>query len=459
MQNWLPDLADEAVPKYLAIASALARDIEAGLLKPGDRVPPQRDLADRLSVDLTTVTKAYNEVRRLGLIEGGGRRGSFVRAGAGGQAEATGAMLTDTGMNLPPEPLGGSLAARFRDGVADLLTGAAGAARFQYQPSGGAQADRAAGAARLAERGIDAEEDNVVVASGGQNALHAVLSAAFAPGDVICTARFAYPGLLGLARRYGLVVRPIASDGEGVDPDAFAAACRAGPVAALYVVPTNDNPTAATLSEARRRAIADIARAHGVAIVEDDAYGMLPAAPLPPIAALAPELTWHIASLSKIISPALRVAWLRAPSTRRAWRLAADLHETAIMAPPVNAALATAWLRDGSFDMLVAEVRAEAVARQRIARAILGDLAYAAHPEGYHLWLDLPPGASPAAIVGGLRPAGLSVVPSDAFAADPADPGRALRISIGGGLSRERLARTLSTLDAMIGAGRGMPLV
>lgn len=459
MQNWVPDLAAEAAPKYLAIASALARDIEAGVLKPGDRLPPQRTLAERLAVDLTTVTKAYNEVRRIGLIEGGGRRGSFVRADVGGQTRAPGAVLTDTGMNLPPEPLGGRFAACFRDGVAKLLAGPGAAGRFQYQPSGGAQADRAAGAALLAARGIVASEDNVLVASGGQNALHAILGTILAPGDAICAGRFVYPGLLALARRFGIAVRAIEADGEGLDPDALDRACRAGGVRAVYAVPTNDNPTAATMGEGRRRAIADVARMHDLIVVEDDAYGLLPASPLPALACFAPERCWHVASLSKIVSPALRIAYLRAPSARDAWRLAAELHETAIMPPPVSAALASLWLRDGSFHRLVAEVRGEAAARQAIVAAIMGDHRHATHPEGYHLWLDLPPGAVAADLVGALRPAGLSVVASDAFAVDPADGGRALRISIGGGLSRERLARTLRMLDAMLAAGRGATVV
>ena len=79
MQNWKPDFSVLAGPKYLAIAEALARDVRNGTLRAGTRLPPQRILADVLGVDLTTVTRAYNEARRQGLIEGEGRRGSFVR--------------------------------------------------------------------------------------------------------------------------------------------------------------------------------------------------------------------------------------------------------------------------------------------------------------------------------------------------------------------------------------------
>jgi len=77
MTDWTPDINAASGPKYLAIAQSLANAIEAGVLTPGDRLPPQRALADLLGLDLTTVTRAYGEAQRLGLIEGSGRRGSY----------------------------------------------------------------------------------------------------------------------------------------------------------------------------------------------------------------------------------------------------------------------------------------------------------------------------------------------------------------------------------------------
>jgi DNA-binding transcriptional MocR family regulator len=180
-----------------------------------------------------------------------------------------------------------------------------------------------------------------------------------------------------------------------------------------------------------------------------------------PIATFAPDLTWHVSSLSKIISPALRVGFVRAPSARAAWRLAADIHETAIMAPPLNAAVASCWIQDGTLQRLVGEVRGEAIERQRLAAEILTEAPYTAHPEGYHLWVSVPQDVSASHIVNTLRPAGLSVVQADAFAVEPAQSSPALRVSIGGSLSRERLARSLRMLDALLdqGATRKMALV
>lgn len=446
---WTPDIDAEGGPKYLAIAAVLSRDIASGALQAGDRLPPQRALAERLGIDLTTVTKAYNEVRRAGLIEGGGRRGSFVLGAVAAVAAVPEVLPLDTGMNLPPEPVGGTLAERYRKGVADLLASPGAAARLHYQPSGGGLIDRAAGAALLRSRGIDAPDDAVMIAGGGQNALHAIVSATLSAGDVVCTGHHIYPGFLAIARRYGLRIEAVASDGEGLLPDALDAACRARAVKAVYVVPTNDNPTTATMGAERRRAIADCAERHGIAIIEDDAYGLLPVDPLPPLAVFAPERTWHILSLSKIISPGLRVAYLRAPSIKLALRIAPDIYETIIMAPPLNAALATKWLSDGSFAALVAEVRGEAEFRQGLVAGII-ETEYAAHHQGYHLWLPLSSAVSTVEIMNALRPQGLSVMPSESFAVDGRGDMPALRVSIGGGLTRGQLERTLYILGAML---------
>lgn len=453
MQNWSPDLSAHSGPKYQAIAAALLRDIEMGRLQAGDRLPPQRTLAEALSVDLTTVTKAYNEVRRLGLIEGGGSRGSFVKAAPVSPFPEAEVATVETGMNLPPDVAGGSLAGCIRDGVSTLLAAPNALTKLQYQPSGGALAERAAGAAFLKARGIDAPEDTVLVTSGGQSALHAIVATMFEPGDAVCTGAYVYPGFLAAARGHGIALVPVETDDEGLVPAALQAACRRRRIKAVYLVPTNDNPTASTMGAARRRELAEVAGREGLEIIEDDAYGLLPADPLEPIAAGAPDRTWHISSFSKIVSPSLRVAYVRAPSAPKAWRLAAELHGTAIMAPPLNAALVTRWVADEQLPRLIAEMREESIARQRLAREILGEAGYRCHPEGYHLWLPLPAGIAPSYLADTLRPTGLSVVPSDVFAVAPEQGETALRVSIGGSISRERLARALRMLDAILAHG------
>lgn len=451
IDGWLPHLTRAGTAKYTAIADALGVAIDSGQLVGGDRLPPQRELASRLGVDLTTITRAYEAARRRGLIEARGRAGSFVRGASSAAIEDI--ARVDTGMNMPPELPGDMLGRAIRETIATLLTEGSGL-RLQYQPAGGGTADRAAGARLIARAGLVASHDQVVVTAGAQNALHAILNSTLRPGDAVACGDFVYSGFKALAARLGLKLIPL----PAVDGDALASACRAERIRALYVVPTNDNPTATTLDPAARRSIAEQARAHDVMVIEDDVYGALCTAPPVPIAALAPERTWYIASISKTISPALRVAYVHAPDIGSALRLAADVHETAIMAPPLNAALVRTWLDDGRYDRLVEAMRNEAARRQAVAADILRGLPYRAHAEGYHLWLPLPDGLNGAELADAMRPSGMSVVAGDRFRVAPGTE-QAVRVSLGGLIDRTRLAGALRLMRGHIDTRQRRPLI
>ncbi|MBW8840701.1 MAG: PLP-dependent aminotransferase family protein [Sphingomonadales bacterium] len=449
--GWLPDLTKARAPKYLAIADALGSAIERGTLNSGDRLPPQRDLAARLGVDLTTVTRAYETARQRGLIEAHGRAGSFVRGTSPAQIED--AARVDTGMNMPPELPGDMLGRAMRDTITTLLAEGSGL-RLQYQPAGGSAADRAAGARLIARAGMDASDDQLVVTAGAQNALHAILNTTLRPGDAVACGHFVYSGFKVLAARFGLRLIPL----PAMDGDALAAVCRTEQIRAVYVVPTNDNPTAVTLDATCRQSIAQTAQANDLMVIEDDVYGALCTTPAVPLAALAPERTWYVASVSKTISPALRVAYVCAPNIGSALRLAADVHETAIMAPPLNAAMVRTWLDDGRYDRLVQAMRNEAMRRQAIAADILAGLPYQAHPEGYHLWLPLPAGLDGAELADAMRPSGLSVVAGDRFRVAPGTD-QAVRISLGGLIEMPRLARALHLIRGHFDTPRQRPLI
>ncbi|HSX54163.1 MAG TPA: PLP-dependent aminotransferase family protein [Sphingomonas sp.] len=437
--DWLPNLDRIAGAKYTVIADALGDAIDNGSLPGGTRLPPQRDLAERLGVDLTTVTRAYDAARRRGLIEARGRAGSFVRAPQ--RVEIADLARVDTGMNLPPELPGGLLARTIADTVSALLLDAS-PLRLQYQAMGGNAEDRAAGVRFLAAAGLPAEPDQLILTAGGQNALHAILGVALRPGEAVLCRRFVYSGFRAIAQRLG--IRLIGLD--VLDAASIAAACAADPrVRAIYLVPTNDNPTAETLDQTARREIAAAAVRHDLQVIEDDAYGPLAAMPLAPVAAHAPDRSWYIASASKIISPALRVAYLRAPHVAAALQLAAHVHQTAVMAPPLNAAMLTRWIGDGTATRLIAAMRAEAARRQTLAADLLRGLDFTAHPQGYHLWLRLPDAVAPNDLADAMRPTGLSVMPADRFGAGDARV-NAVRVSLGGLADDDQLARALRIL-------------
>lgn len=442
-EGWAPDIAGAAGPKYKAVTAAIAAAVANGDLRHGDRLPPQRDLAIQLGIDLTTVTKAYDLARQRGLIVARGRAGSFISDEAR-TGEAATAAQSDIAMNSPPIPVESRLTESMAAALATLAR-TDSLARLHYQRPGGAAADRETGAELLTRTGLSSSVEQMIVTAGGQNGLHAIASTILKPGDRVACGRFVYPGFAATARRIGVTLVPLPE----ISADALDAAHDEAPLRALYVVPTNDNPTTATIAVKDRRDIAAWALDAGVQIIEDDAYGLLPDAPIPAIASFAPGISWYIASIAKIISPALRVGFVRAPGVAEAMQLASVQHESAVMAPPLNVAMVSLWLADGNFDRLVDAVRKESAWRQKLARTVLGEARYAAQPHGYHLWLPLADDSNAEMLAAALALDGLSAVTSDRFAVGDNAP-KAIRISLGGTIDRRGLSRALHRLAAQL---------
>ena len=440
---WVPQIADAGL-KYRAIVDALAADIRAGRLVRGERLPPQRAIAEALGVDLTTVTRAFNEARRRGLITAQAGRGTFIS-----DALQPVGQPIDLSMNVPPQPEGIEFQQLIPQELAAMLSMPRGLLNLHYQDSAGSAANRQAAALWLGKRLGPVSAQRVVVTGGAQGALYGLCRALLTSGDVIAAGAFSYPGLKAVASQSGHGLVPLRMDAWGILPEALDQACRNQTIRALYVVPSMDNPATATLPEGRRRELADLARRHDLIVIEDDPYAPLCPGHIPALAELAPERTWHIATLSKCATPALRVAYVAAPDGVGALRLASTLRATLLMAPPLMAALASRWIVSGKLDQITLAIRAENTIRQGIARAVLAGCDMAADPHGHHLWLTLPSGWRGRDFVDLAARAGVSVVSSEAFAIG-ALPGHAVRLSLGVAPDRSDLEEGLSQLRQLL---------
>ncbi|PIB90782.1 GntR family transcriptional regulator [Caulobacter sp. FWC2] len=433
---WLRRIEALDGPAYRRLATALEQAVAEGELQAGDQIPAQREVARRVGIDFTTVTRAYALARERGLIEGTAGRGTFIRA----RTHEDEAGLVDLSMNLPPPPAGLNLAALLRETTGAILARTDPATLMAYHPGAGSLAQRTAGAAWLAPNLGEVDPARVIVASGAQTALSALLDHLTRPGEVILAEAFAYPGLLATAARRGLSVAACPMDAEGLEPEALARLIAQHRPRLLCCTPTFQNPTAATMGLARREAVVAIARAVGVTIIEDDAYGLLPAAPLPALAALWPEGVLHVATTAKTLSPGLRVAYIVAPPGA-AEGAAGALHAIAQMPAPLMAAVVTSWIRDGVATRILEGVREEVVARRALAAELLP--AAVGGTESLHVWL---PGATatPAA-----RDRGLALVGAEAFRA-PGAVGEGLRVSLGAAAKRATLGRALTALSTLV---------
>ncbi|MGW6568031.1 aminotransferase-like domain-containing protein [Streptomyces sp. NPDC054975] len=423
-----------AVEEYRRIADLFARRIADGRLRPGDRLPPQRVLARRHRIANSTAIRVYGELARRGLVVGEVGRGTFVRAAPPPQgaalalAEATGEAPVDLQLNYPvaqgqSELMARALAALARADVLGEETSRPAAA------TGTARA-RAAAARVLARPGWAPDPDRILFAGNGRQAIAAALSALVPPGGALGVEALTYPLVKTVAERLGVRLVPIGLDGEGMRPDALAAAHRAGPLSAVYVQPTLHNPLSLTASPERRAELAEVLRESGLPAIEDTTWAFLvPDAPAP-LAAYAPERVVLVDSLSKRLAPGLTVGHLVAPEAPLVDDLAGALRSGAWTAGGLALAAATRWAADGTVDALVAAKRADAAARHAVVLRHLGAYRIRTSPHAYYCWWELPPPWRAETFVAAAAERGIALTPGPAFAvggrgSGPA-PGRGL---------------------------------
>lgn len=446
---WKPWIKENARLKYIGIVDALEDDIKNGLVTLGERLPSQRIIADAVGVDLTTVTRAFNEARKRNLVDASPGRGTFIRKGF----EVAGVVsqrqpFVDLSMNTPPQLESMNFRKHFAQGVSDVLSNAGGMLNLQYQDSHGTDFDRDVAADWLKPRIDQIDSDRVLLTAGAQSALYAICDLLLKRGDVLVAGEMTYPGLKAVAARQGLVLAGIKMDRNGIIPDAFEKACVEQAPKAVYLIPNIDNPTTATLPHDRRQKIVQIARKYNVLIIEDDPYWSLLETKTTALAALASDITWHIATLSKCATPALRVAYVVAPDTTQAQQLAAILRTTILMPPPLMAALASRWIAEGQLAEFTLNIVEENRLRQSLAASRLGPQITAV-ASGHHVWLQLPTHWQADSFAQQAEWAGVAVVPASSFAVGPCTV-NAVRISLGVTPDREILENGLGLLARLL---------
>lgn len=437
---WVPRIEDRSGTRYRAIADSLADDMARNRLSPGTRLPTHRALAEALGVTIGTVSRAYAEAERRGLVEATVGRGTFVRGAAEtpeswGHSDAVGfpsmmpsekvqsaqaaePSLIDLSVNYP---VGAYLGAALAPALAGMDEYALLSEVANYQPPSGREEHRVAGVRWLQRLRLEADPEDILIVPGVQGGLAVALGALARPGDVLLTEAQSWPGLRTIAEQRQLRLVPVASDGEGLRPDALEAAIRRHGARLLYCMPTLHNPTNITMPEARRRDIMTVAAAEGLTVIEDDIYGFLAEDPPPPLAALDPKHAVYITSLSKCVAPGLRIGYLKAPRAQIP-RLSAAMRALTMMSSSLSAEIASRLIRSGHVDTAARHQRDAARRRQTLAAEALRGLPVQAAPTSFHLWLPLQPPWDTSGFVREAMAQGVVVTPGDAFQVDPNTP-------------------------------------
>ena len=445
-------LENSGKAKYLCLADAIADGIEEGILLPGESLPTHRELAETLGVTVGTVSRGYARAAQQEAIIGVTGRGTFVatpRLDVDIYGEA--GRLHDLGFIAPFEYLNPDM----NDAVQALTSHANLKELTSYQQPCGLLRHREAGALWAARHGLPVAPDDILICAGAQHALLTVLASLFNPGDRIAAEQLSYPLLKQLARRLRLNLTPIRMDRSGMLPDALEAACRAGSIKGLYLMPTCQNPTLAQIPEYRRCELVEICRRYDIVVIEDDVYALSLEHGLPPLAQMAPERSCFIASTSEALSGGLRIAYLCAP---QCWHteLERTISYTISMAPPLMAELAGMWIRNGVADRVLAAKRQEAAARNVLARTILDGFPLETRTTGFFCWLKLPEPWTAVAFAEAARRQGIVVADSSYFSLGHISPEEGVRLALGGSSCRENLAEALRGIASLLHGQKAM---
>ncbi len=414
-------------PLHRKLSDALRAAAESGRLPASERLPSERELAQRLAVSRSTVVTAYDTLRSEGLLVSRQGSGTRIRPGAAIRPDplesfrvspvyrtlidARDDVISLACAIFPAHPL---VADAIREVV--LEEGDKLLAQNGYLP-GGLPALREGLADMLSERGTPTAPDQVMVTTGAQQAVSLATLLLIRPGDSVIVEAPSFSGTLDAFRTRGAEVIPVPVDDDGVDVRGVARAVAASRPAAIYVMPTYHNPTGALLAPNRRRDLAELVVEHGVPLIEDNA---LENAPLddevvPPVAAYAPPdapiLT--AGSFSKVAWGGLRVGWIRGPAP-----LIGRLSELKAMSdlgsPLLDQAVAARLVPQ--LDRLRSDQRTMLNRNLALASALLNELLpswrWRRPRGGPSLWVELPCGTASAYSQVALR-YGVEVIPGE----------------------------------------------
>jgi 2-aminoadipate transaminase len=482
------------IPLYIQLRDQLRSLVHAGDLRPGDRIPASRELAQILGVHRTTVANAYAELESEGLIQGHVGRGTFIRSNGNGLKLTPPAPPTLNGQTdglrwellfaderseeiltrlmasapanalsfimarpaeefFPVEELQICVQAALRQGGQEILNVGASDG---YAPLKEALIDL------LRHDGFAVKDESLLITDGCQQALDLIAKAFIRSGDTVVLENPTYPGACAVfngvhARCLGVPVRTHAEPDTplGIDLEALESTLAANRVKLLVLTPDFHNPTGTSMPVSSRRRVLELAARHQVPIVEDHIYARLHTREerLPSLKQLdRSNVVIHIDSFAKVAFPGLRVGWIIAPPPAierlRLIKQMTDLH-TGQLAQAVLAE----FIKRGMFQKHLAHMRKVYATRL----AALDDSLRKFMPEGVRwtrpeggmcFWLELPPGFDASELMIHSRERGVLFAPGRYFYVQSPLP-NTLRLGFAN-LNEKQIARGVNTLAELL---------
>ncbi|AIQ25781.1 PLP-dependent aminotransferase family protein [Paenibacillus sp. FSL H7-0737] len=447
--SWRPDRHTLKRPIYHSIASLLEQDIASGLLVPGTKLPPQRELADFLDVNFTTITRAYKLCEAKGLIYAITGSGTFVATNATRSIAISKDKIShdciDLGLVASFEQSNSIVAqvarrVMHRGNIEELLN---------YNDPTGMPHHKLAGLSWMQAFGIQANINNIAIASGGLNALVITLFALFEPGQRIAVDVFTYSNFIELARMYRIQLVPIPGDTSGMLPQVLDNQCQLLDIRGIFLMPSCTNPTTVMMTDGRKREIANVIQKHNLLLIEDDIHAFLTAGHLEeykqPMYSLLPDQTIYISSTTKSICSGLRIAYIVFGEKFKE-RIERAIFNINVKTSSLDAEIISELIVSGSAAEIVAYKKELVQAANKLFSTYFPQTAAEGHPLSFFKWIPLSGYRTAAELESELLQQGVRIFHSDWFLSGASTPDKYVRVALSSSSSLDELDTGLKIL-------------
>lgn len=451
--SWKPNKELLKRPFYSSIAALLEHDIVNGFLAPGTKLPPQRELADFLDLNFTTITRAYKLCEVKGLIFAITGSGTFVAPNATRSITISTEQIKnciDLGFVASFEQ-SNSIVAETIQKVVDkkylehLLN---------YNDPTGLPHQKTAGLNWMKSFGIDVNQDHIAIVSGAQNALAITLTALFKPGNRIATDVYTYSNFIQLAKMLHIQLVPIQGDEFGMLPNELDKQCSQLDIHGIFLMPSCTNPTTIMIADFRKQELAEVIRKHHLILIEDDIHAFLTAGIIPdykqPMFSLLPEQSVYISGTSKCICSGLRVAYIVFGDTLRKDILQA-IFNVNVKTSSLDAEVITELILSGQAYEIVKQKKHLAESANKVYSEYFSSTNSVEHPFSFYRWLPIQDYYDAFQLETDLEIQGIRFFHSDRFITGQNTPNKYLRVALSSTNSSDELKIGLEILKQYLG--------
>lgn len=458
---WRPNEIGRQGPKYKAVVEQIRRAIDSGELKKGEKLPPVRELAWQLSITPGTVARAYTVLTDEEVLTAEIGRGTFVSGGgvprpiyreplieedaAIHNAESQGYNVNLVSPHLPSV----GQARLVRELLAEVAQDPpSGMMHYPNRRNLSAACEAAAHWVSEFTPGT-VRADQVVLTHGGQNAILTVMQTVLrGRRPTVLVEELSYPGFRRAAEILRADVIPVEMDNDGVIPEALEAAAKTHEAQLFCTSPEVHNPTCGFTPLHRREALAEVTLRHNIQIIDDDCY-RLGAALAPGYRQITPENSWHISSISKSVTPALRLGIAVAPHRQAAQLRRISENSFFGLATPMGD-LFSKLLVDDRLPPLIESVKDKIGKYVQCAVNGLGGYDLAWRPDVSFLYLHLPNGWRASSFTQAALEQGVRIRPAEEYACRESRAPHAVRFAINAGVSLQSFEAAILRLRDLL---------